>query len=345
MEAFVPKKQHLREALLFCFNLKKTAAESHRLLVEAYGEHALSEPSCREWFRRFKSGDFSVEDKERPGQPKKFEDEELEELVDQDPCQTLQELSESLNVDKSTVSRRLHSIGLVQKLGNWLPHELTERAIANRLTMSELLLQRQKRKSFLHRIITGDEKWIYYDNPKRLKGWVQPGEPGPLSPKRNIHCSKVMLCIWWDQKGIVYYELFQPGTTINAQLYKEQLTQLSLELQHKRPEYAKRHEKVIFQHDNARPHVAKPVKETLETLGWDVLPHPPYSPDIAPSDYHLFRSMQSALTGEKFTSCADIKNWLDNWIASKTTEFFYSGIHSLPERWSKVITFEGNYFE
>ena len=78
---------------------------------------------------------------------------------------------------------------------------------------------------------------------KLLKAWVKLGEPGPLSAKRNIHCSKVMLCIciWWDQKGFVYYELLQPGTTINAQLYKEQLTQLSLELQHKRSEYAKRH--------------------------------------------------------------------------------------------------------
>ena len=46
--------------------------------MEANGEHAPSEPSCREWFRKFKSGDFSVEDIERPGQPKKFEDEELE---------------------------------------------------------------------------------------------------------------------------------------------------------------------------------------------------------------------------------------------------------------------------
>ena len=42
----------------FCFNLKKTAAESQRILLEAYGEHALSEPSCREWVRKFKSGDF-----------------------------------------------------------------------------------------------------------------------------------------------------------------------------------------------------------------------------------------------------------------------------------------------
>ena len=128
----------------------------------------------------------------------------------------------------------------------------------------------------------------------------------------------------------MYYELLQPGTTINAQLYKEQLIQLSLELQHKRPEYAKRHEKVILHHDDARHHFAKLVKETL--LGCEVLPHPPYSTDIALSYYHLFRSMQSALTGEKLSSFADMKNWRDNWIASKTTEFFYSGIHLSPER-------------
>ncbi|KAG5318536.1 MOS1T transposase, partial [Pseudoatta argentina] len=54
------------------------------------------------------------------------------------------------------------------------------------------------------------------------------------------------------------------------------------------PLYAQRHDKVILLHDNARPHVAKPVKTYLETLKWEVLPHPPYSPDIAPSDFHLF---------------------------------------------------------
>ena len=129
-------------------------------------------------FRKFKSGDLSVEGKERAGQPKKFDDEELEELIGQDQCQTLQELSESLKVDKSTVSRRFHSIGVVQKLGNWVPHELTERAVPNRLTISEILLQRQKRKGFLQRINTGDEKWKYYDNLKRLKAWVKQNKPG-----------------------------------------------------------------------------------------------------------------------------------------------------------------------
>ena len=63
---------------------------------------------------------------------------------------------------------------------------------------------------------------------------------------------------------------------------------------------------------NYKPNISPKVKETLETLGLEVLPHSPYSPDIAPLDYHLFRSMQSALTEQKLSSFAVIKNWLDN---------------------------------
>ncbi len=85
MSTFVPTKQNLRDALLFCFHLKKNASESHLLLAEAYGEHAFTEATCRNWFRLFKDNDFDLTDKHRPGQPKKFEDEELEELLDQDP--------------------------------------------------------------------------------------------------------------------------------------------------------------------------------------------------------------------------------------------------------------------
>ena len=60
-----------------------------------------------------------------------------------------------------------------------------------------------KGKGFLHRIVTGDEKWVHYDNPKRRKSWGIPGHVSTSTAKLNIHGSKIMLCIWWDQLGVV----------------------------------------------------------------------------------------------------------------------------------------------
>ena len=91
MSSFEPNKLHLREVLIYFFNLKKSEAEAHRLLVETYREAALSERSCREWFQKFKNGEFDIEDKERSGRPKVYEDVELEALLDQDSCHTHEE--------------------------------------------------------------------------------------------------------------------------------------------------------------------------------------------------------------------------------------------------------------
>jgi len=115
--------------------------------------------------------------------------------------------------------------------------------------------------------------------------------------KRNIHGKKLMLCVWWDQLGVVYYELLKPNETIIEALYR---TQLMRALKEKRAHYYSRHDKIILLHDNARPHVAVPVKTYLETNG-KFYPTP-YSPDIAPSDYHVFRSMTHGLSEQHFTS-------------------------------------------
>ena len=86
---------------------------------------------------------------------------------------------------------------------------------------------------------------------------------------------------------------------------------------------------MILLHDNARPHVAKPVKTYLETLKWEVLPHPPYSLDIAPSDYYLFCLMVHGLADRQFRSYEDIKKWFDLWILSKDGHFYRNGIQAL----------------
>jgi len=77
----------------------------------------------------------------------------------------------------------------------------------------------------------------------------------------------------------------------------------------KRPELINRRG-VIFHHNNARPHTSLMTRQKLRELGWKVLMHPPYSPDIAPSDYHLFRSLQNSLNGVKLASKEACENHL-----------------------------------
>ena len=148
-------------------------------------------------------------------------------------------------------------------------YELKPRDVEKRFFICEQLIQRQQRKGFCIRLWL--EKWIFDDNPKKKKYYAKSGQLSSTSTstlRSNIHGSKIMLCIWWDQKRLVYYELLKPGDSITGDRYRL-LIRLSRALREKRSEYEQRHNKVILLHNNARPHVAKVVKKYLETLKWD----------------------------------------------------------------------------
>ena len=77
--------------------------KSHRIFVKVYGENA---STCRDWFRRFKSGDFDLSNKDRGKSSKKFKNAELQALLDEDSTQTVKQLAKALGVDQGTISRR-----------------------------------------------------------------------------------------------------------------------------------------------------------------------------------------------------------------------------------------------
>jgi Transposase. len=83
-----------------------------------------------------------------------------------------------------------------------------------------------------------------------------------------------MLCVWWNQSGIVYCKLLEPSETVNAQRYHQEIINLNHALIKKRLEWAKRHGKVILLHDSAPSCTAILAKDTWKSLGWDTLSPP-----------------------------------------------------------------------
>lgn len=125
---FVPTKEQLRIAILNSFNQSLCAAECHRLLVNTFGESlSPSLSTCEYWYRRFKAGDFDILDKERSGAPKKLEEPELEQLLEDNPHRTQRQLAVILNVSHATIHRRLRNIGVIRKNGRWIPFKVKSR--------------------------------------------------------------------------------------------------------------------------------------------------------------------------------------------------------------------------
>ena len=159
----------------------------------------------------------------------------------------------------------------------------------------------------------GDEKRILYNNVEWKRSWGKLNEPPPTTPKACLHPKKVMLCIWWDWKGVLYYELLLENQTINSNMSCSQLDQLKAALDEKHPELVNR-KCIIFHQDNARPHVSLMTRQKLLHLVWEVLIHLPYSPNIVPLDFHLFRSLQNSLNGKNFNSLEDYKRHLEQTV-------------------------------
>ena len=101
----------------------------------------------------------------------------------------------------------------------------------------------------------------------------------------------------------------------------------------------------IMHHDNARPHTSLETRTALDRLGLRTLPHPPYSPDLPPSDFFLFPKLKDYLKGNRYETDEDVKNAVHSWCRDKTADFFADGIQQVVRRWRLCIERDGDYVE
>ena len=140
---------------------------------------------------------------------------------------------------------------------------------------------------FFDRIITGDETWVYQYDPETKqqskKQWLLRGSSGPIKFKSEKAVKKVMATVFWDSEGVVLVGFLEGKKTVAGAYYVGVVRKLRAILAEKRP--GKLYCGILFHHDNAPAHSCRIVRDVLREFQWKLLPHPPYSPDLAPSDF------------------------------------------------------------
>ena len=128
---------------------------------------------------------------------------------------------------------------------------------------------------------------------------------------------------------------------MDSDMYIQTLRKLKARILRMRPGLPM--QRVLFHHDNAPSHTSAKTRETIASIGWTTLPHPPYSPDLAPSDYHLFGPLKSDMKGIRHEDDNELKAAVKSWLRNQPQEFYRKGILDLTQRWAKAITRHGEY--
>jgi len=133
------------------------------------------------------------------------------------------------------------------------------------------------------------------------------------------------------------------GQTTNAEHYSSLVVQLRDTLKEKRR--GKVTKGILFLHNNAPAHRALATQKKLAFLGFQFLEHSPYSPDLAPSHYHLFPGLKKQLKGRHFSSDAEVIAAAETWLDGQLSDFFLSGLQKFEQRAKKCIELRGEYVE
>jgi len=140
-----------------------------------------------------------------------------------------------------------------------------------------------------------------------------------------------MATVFWDSQGVIYIDYLEKGKTVTGLYYAELLGRFAAEL--------------LFYHNNAPANTSALAKAKLVELGYELLPHPPYSPDLAPCDFFLLPSLKKSFAGQKFAPNEEVVAATETYFADLEEPYFSVGLKKLEHRWVKFIELKGDYVE
>ncbi len=335
----------------FCVRIGWTQKETRLRLKQAFGQQAMSKTRVHEWHKAFTNGRTQVVNLPRAARNKTGRSEEniqtIKNVLAEDKRFPISAMSELTGIKATSIQRILKiDLGLTRRAARLVPHMLTGPQEHDRMEICLQLLRRHHQdRRFLSRVIMMDESWVYQYDPllkKQASQWLTKDDPRPFHCARERTVGKVLLVSFFDMKGLIHRE-FLRNTNVNQTVFVGILQCMREALRVKRPKIWRNW---WLHMDNASPHTGTMMTNYLILTGTRVLKHPPYSPDLAPSDFWFFRNLKKPLRGIQFPSLDALEEAVDEVISNIPSHDFKHCISVLwPRRWAWCVDAQGAYFE
>jgi len=222
---------------------------------------------------------------------------------------------------------------------------LTDENKASRVAMCQAMLSRDKgmNSAFFSSVVTMDETWMPVFNPETQSAqWKHTNSLPPKKFRVINSAEKMMVAMFWDSEGMILTHCVPKGTTVTGKTYENVLrTKFLPALREKWPKKAAA---VLFHH-NTPPHRAACVHQFFDDNNFEVVPHAPYSPDLAPSDFWLFPTLKDTLRGCTFSSRSTLATAIFQWSQRTPKGEFVAAMQSWRQRCKKCVCLQGDYVE
>lgn len=346
---------HLEHRSVIKFLTKEGSlpSEIYDRMVNVYGNDAPSLSTVKKWAALFKAGRASVQDDPRSGRPVEVVTDEkcdaVRRLVEEDRRIKVFQLAEEVGISVGSVETILHDkLGLSKVCARWVPKMLTTAQMNDRVAASKEIQKMitANPENFFSRTVTGDETWIHHYDPETKQEsmqWLPVGSPPPKKFRTQPSSGKVMATVFWDCKGIIMIDYLPRNTTITGAYFANVIHRLRDAIKEKRRGMLAKGVQLLI--DNAPVHTAQIAQAAIAECGFTQLRHPPYSPDLAPSDYYLFGNLKKHLRGKRFSSDQEVITATEAFFSEVDKSFFLTGMQALPGRLDKCIANRGSYVE
>ena len=320
-------------------------AQIHQKLHDVYQQESFDIPRIKYWIHQFKLKRNEVLNETKGGRPViDYIDTKIITALHDHPFHSTRSLSETLSIPRTTIIHHLERMGFKNYNLRVVPHDLSDEMKAKRVSESMQLLdvlRVQKRKGF-HRILTGDESWFYlqYDH-KHV--WSISKEEVPERVSQKIQTKKIMLTVIWNIDQFYIINLMKNNENFNSEYFIHNVIkplENKLYPQGKKPQETS----YIIHIDNARPHNSHKATESIVKCGFKRAPHPPYSPDLSPSDFYLFGYIKNQLEGEAFDEPDHLYLKIQEILCSIPKETLIAVFDEWIRRCEWVIKHKGDYY-